>query len=475
MPSAADVIEAWLRSDQPAVVFDFNGTLSDDEHILFDIFSELFRAHLGWAMTAEDYRDELLGRSDREIIERAVARHGGGTEDKVTELLRLRQGVYKQKVADHNPIGAAATQLVELLADYRIPVGIVTGAQREDVLAVLDGSPTGELITVLIAEEDVSNGKPHPEGFLTAARILNRRVGDVLVFEDSVPGVRACIASPSARASPAGSFAPRLRRSCPSCRLTSSRTRSAAGVAGRGTRFHSRLDADPRPVGAVVVAGEFDGDAVLGEGRPGDQQQRTSRFDTQEFGLLVVGLGRLEFFIGRERRGVVLAHHRIQRAGEIGGEQAGKHGGGQVGLLEHDRLAVGQPGPQDLVYLRTAAQAEGLPDIGGGAARRRTQHLRTSLDMDAAHLLGEPGKARVVELESRCGDEVATEAAPPAIDEALGFDRAERLAQGHPADPQRVGDLDLGRQLVSGRQCAGDDQLLEPTADAHMGGQLGSA
>ena len=166
MPSATDVIETWLRSDQPAVVFDFNGTLSDDEHILFDIFSELFHAHLGWAMTADDYRDELLGRSDREIIERAVARHGHGTEDEVTELLRLRQGVYKQKVADHNPIGASAAQLVKLLADNQIPVGIVTGAQREDVLAVLDGSPTGELVSVLIAEEDVSNGKPHPEGFL---------------------------------------------------------------------------------------------------------------------------------------------------------------------------------------------------------------------------------------------------------------------------------------------------------------------
>jgi beta-phosphoglucomutase len=48
MPSASrpvrDVIETWLRSDRPAVVFDFNGTLSDDEHILFDIFGELFRA-----------------------------------------------------------------------------------------------------------------------------------------------------------------------------------------------------------------------------------------------------------------------------------------------------------------------------------------------------------------------------------------------------------------------------------------------
>ena len=195
VPSATDVIETWLCSDQPAVVFDFNGTLSDDEHILFDIFSELFRAHLGWAMTAEDYRDELLGRSDHEIIERAVTRHGRGTKDEVTELLRLRQGVYQQKVADHNPIGAPAAQLVKLLVDKHIPVGIVTGAQRDDVLAVLNGSATGELVTVLVAEEDVSNGKPHPEGFLAAARMLNRRPSDVLVFEDSVPGVQAAVAA----------------------------------------------------------------------------------------------------------------------------------------------------------------------------------------------------------------------------------------------------------------------------------------
>ncbi|MDT7766405.1 MAG: beta-phosphoglucomutase, partial [Mycobacterium sp.] len=144
MPSPTDVIETWLRSERPAVVFDFNGTLSDDEHILFDIFRDLFRTHLGWAMTAKDYRDELLGRSDREIIERAVARHGRGTPDEITELLRLRQGVYKQRIADHNPIGSSAVQLVKLLVDNQIPVGIVTGAQREDVLAVLDGSPAGE-------------------------------------------------------------------------------------------------------------------------------------------------------------------------------------------------------------------------------------------------------------------------------------------------------------------------------------------
>ena len=168
-----------------------------------------------------------------------MARHGGGTEDKVNELLRLRQGVYKQKVADHNPIGASAAELVKLLADNGIPVGIVTGAQREDVLAVLDTSPTGELVSFLIAEEDVSNGKPHPEGFLTAARLLNRRPSDVLVFEDSVPGVRGrgggghALHGGLCGRSRALSWAPRHRRSSPSCPSDSSRNRSAAGVASR--------------------------------------------------------------------------------------------------------------------------------------------------------------------------------------------------------------------------------------------------
>ncbi len=195
MSLAPGVIEQWLGSHQPAVIFDFNGTLSDDEPILFDIFSELFRAHLNWEMTPEDYRDELLGRSDREIIEHAVNRHGRGTQSEVADLLRLRQGVYKQRVADHNPIADATAELVKLLADNDIPIGIVTGAQRDDVLAVLENSAVGELFSVLIAEEDVRNGKPHPEGFLTAARLLNRRPADLLVFEDSLPGVRAALAA----------------------------------------------------------------------------------------------------------------------------------------------------------------------------------------------------------------------------------------------------------------------------------------
>jgi beta-phosphoglucomutase len=156
------------------VIFDFNGTLSDDEPILLEIFTELFAAQLGWQMTVEQYYGRLAGRSDREIIETAVAEQGAGDAGLVEDMLRRRREMYKEK---------------------RIPMGIVTGAQREDILAVLDRSPAGEFIAALVTEEDVAEGKPHPEGFTLGARALGLSPGQILVFEDSVHGVRAAMAA----------------------------------------------------------------------------------------------------------------------------------------------------------------------------------------------------------------------------------------------------------------------------------------
>src|SRR5205814_1716834 len=50
-----------------AVVFDFNGTLSDDEPILCDIFMHLFAEH-GKPLSAQEYFDRLAGLSDPEIV-----------------------------------------------------------------------------------------------------------------------------------------------------------------------------------------------------------------------------------------------------------------------------------------------------------------------------------------------------------------------------------------------------------------------
>jgi beta-phosphoglucomutase-like phosphatase (HAD superfamily) len=194
-PALRAVLDRWLTSTQPAVIFDFNGTLSDDEHIIFEVYAELFLAHFGHELTAHVYRDRFLGLSDREIVELAVAEYGCGSEDQVAELLGLRRDLYGRRVAEHNPIGDDAVGLLRLLAGSGIPRAIVTGARRDDAMVVLNASPAAEFFDVVVTEEDVRHGKPNPEGFLAGARLLRRRPSDVLVFEDSVPGVRAALAA----------------------------------------------------------------------------------------------------------------------------------------------------------------------------------------------------------------------------------------------------------------------------------------
>ncbi|MGH3265785.1 MAG: HAD family hydrolase [Trebonia sp.] len=193
--SAREVIGAWAAQPRRGVIFDFNGTLSDDEPVLLEIFTELFARHLGWSMPPSEYYGRLAGRSDREIIDTVVAEQAPGDTVLARGLLRLRRELYREKVARASPITDAAVALVRRLAASGIPLGIVTGAQRQDVLAVLDRSPAGEHITVLVSEEDVTEGKPDPEGFIRGARALGLSPGQILVFEDSVPGISAAAAA----------------------------------------------------------------------------------------------------------------------------------------------------------------------------------------------------------------------------------------------------------------------------------------
>jgi beta-phosphoglucomutase len=190
-PAVRRTVATWARRPGRAVILDFNGTLSDDEPILEAVFREIFAEHLGWEMTVQDYRVDLLGHSDREIVEHAVHHHGDGAPETVEMLLSRRRTLYQQAVADQPPISAVATAFVERLVDQGVPVAIVTGAHREDVDAVLDHSPVGRLVEHLVTEEDVARGKPDPEGFLQGAALLGVEPEDVLVFEDSLPGITA--------------------------------------------------------------------------------------------------------------------------------------------------------------------------------------------------------------------------------------------------------------------------------------------
>lgn len=184
-------------------MFDFNGTLSDDERLLFAILSDLF-AGQGKPLPEDVYFDRLAGLSDPEIVRTWL----GADHPAVDAVLTERVARYRDQVADGSTISPEARRAVLHAAEH-VPVAIVSGAHRAEVVPALEAAGLADTVAVLVTIEDVEHGKPDPAGYLLALDLLDGDVParNVTVFEDTEPGVIAakaagmrCVAIPGTHA-----------------------------------------------------------------------------------------------------------------------------------------------------------------------------------------------------------------------------------------------------------------------------------
>jgi len=169
-----------------AVVFDFNGTLSDDEPLLARVYQEQF-SELGKPITAAEYFDQLAGHTDEELYRRWF-----GHADRA--LIEDRIDRYNLLAADGSTIDEQTRAAVRFAA-ARVPVAIVSAAARREIEPVLDAAGIRGAVTLIVCQDDVTNGKPDPECYLTAARLLGLEPTELLVFEDTEVGVAAAKAA----------------------------------------------------------------------------------------------------------------------------------------------------------------------------------------------------------------------------------------------------------------------------------------
>lgn len=176
-----------------ALVFDFNGTLSDDEPVLYRVYAELFAAH-GRPLTELDYAGKLAGLAEEDLIRAWL-----GDRPDLDLLVRHRIDRYRELVTDGSTISPGMRAAVRAAA-ARVPVAIVSGAAAEEILPVITAAGLAGEFTTIVAAGDVAHGKPHPEGYQTALARLRARLPDleppeVVAFEDTEAGARAARAA----------------------------------------------------------------------------------------------------------------------------------------------------------------------------------------------------------------------------------------------------------------------------------------
>jgi mannitol-1-/sugar-/sorbitol-6-phosphatase len=161
-----------------AILFDMDGTLVDSTRCVEAIWTR-------WAHRHDMDLDHILtvshGRRTLDTL-REVAPH----LDVEREAMRLDQEELESKDGIEEVRGSAA--LLRALPSDRWAVVTSAGRALARLRLGFAGLPVP---SVLVSAEDVTEGKPNPAGYLSAARRLNAAPEQCLVIEDTPAGILA--------------------------------------------------------------------------------------------------------------------------------------------------------------------------------------------------------------------------------------------------------------------------------------------
>lgn len=181
-----------------AVIFDFDGVLVNSEPLHYRTLREILLPE-GISIDEDEYVHHYLAYDDRGAIRLALERHGVPFDaDRVNRIAERKAAIF-DAAAGEVPLFPGVRELLDGLA-AEMPLAIASGALHGEIESILSSGGLLPIFHAIVGADDVSQGKPHPEPYLTAmARLEPRaprlRPEECLVFEDSMPGIAAARAA----------------------------------------------------------------------------------------------------------------------------------------------------------------------------------------------------------------------------------------------------------------------------------------
>jgi len=172
-----------------AYLFDCDGTIADTMPLHFEAWQIALGEHGG--QFPEDLFYAWAGIPVDKTIEMLNEKYG--LKMPVVEILRRKEELYFGQLPK---VRAVQSVLHHIHAQHgKLPFAVVSGSPRDSVLKTLTTLKLLDYFPVIVGAEDYSRGKPHPDPFLLAAKLLGVRPERCLVFEDADLGVESARAA----------------------------------------------------------------------------------------------------------------------------------------------------------------------------------------------------------------------------------------------------------------------------------------
>jgi HAD superfamily hydrolase (TIGR01509 family) len=168
-----------------AVIFDCDGTLVDSMPAHFEAWRHALALHGAGGVFSEDVFYAMGGRPSCDIVGEINSEYDLHLDPESVASAKRREFLKRLDTVT----------LIDEVADFarsqrgRVPLVIATGSNRMTVEKTLQAVGVSDWFDEVVTSDDIPEGKPAPDVFLEAARLLGVRPSKCLVLEDAPAGI----------------------------------------------------------------------------------------------------------------------------------------------------------------------------------------------------------------------------------------------------------------------------------------------
>jgi len=172
-----------------AFLFDMDGLLLDTERMFLDVFLELTSDHGIHKADADQFFRTLVGTSSATTSQRLNDFLPSHVD--ITAFEATWRANHRRNVELTIPIKAHAVELLDAIDATGVPMAVVTSTHANAAHHHLGQVGLLKYFQTICAGDEVSENKPHPMLYLTAAERLGVKAEHCIAFEDSDLGTMA--------------------------------------------------------------------------------------------------------------------------------------------------------------------------------------------------------------------------------------------------------------------------------------------
>lgn len=173
------------------VIFDFNGTLFWDTK-LHNKAWDIFLTKQDLYLSDDDKFSKMHGKNNRDIF---ISIFGGQLSDQqIIDYTMEKELLYQELCLNTDmQLAPGVTGFLDFLKDENIPFTIATASGKENLDFYFEHLPLSSWFEYdkVVYNNGKIKGKPDPQIYQTALSVINKKSGEVIIFEDAVAGLQA--------------------------------------------------------------------------------------------------------------------------------------------------------------------------------------------------------------------------------------------------------------------------------------------